>query len=132
MHEMVMQTSEPFSTREATERLLRTIESVYEKAYLEHTPSNTTHLNTEEKTQLLRLLKDFKDLFDGTLGDRDIDPADLYLKPNSKPFNCKYYLVPIIHKYIFRKYLEHLVKIGMLTLVQQSQYGTPVFIILKK
>ena len=32
----------------------------------------------------------------------------------------------------FRKELIHLVKIGMLTIVQQSQQCTPIFIIAKK
>ena len=54
------------------------------------------------------------------------------LNPYSKPFNCKYYLVPIINKETFFKYLKYLVKIGVLTLVKQNQYGTPIFIIHNK
>ena len=71
-------------------------------------------------------------MFDGTLGDWDTDPIDLEIKPGYKPFNSKYYLVPIINKETFRKELKHLVEIGVITLVQHSQYGTPIFIIPKK
>ena len=41
-------------------------------------------------------------------------------------------MVPRINKEKFRKDLKRLVEIGVLTPVQQSQYGTPVFIIPKK
>ena len=71
-------------------------------------------------------------MFDGTLGYWDTDPVDLELNPGSKPFNSKYYPVPRINKETFHKYLKRLVKIGVLTPVQQSQYDTPVFIIPKK
>ena len=89
-------------------------------------------MNSEERTQLLRLLKYFEDLFDRNIGDWDTETADLELKPYSKTFNCKYYLVPRINKYTFLKDLESLVEIGVLTPVQQSQYSTPVFSIPNK
>ena len=44
-------------------------------------------------------------------------------------FNSRYYSVPRIDKKTFLKELKILVEIGVLTPVQQSQYGTPVFII---
>ena len=47
-------------------------------------------------------------------------------------FNCKYYPVPIINKDTFRKKVEHLVKIVVLTLLQKSQYGTSVSVIPNK
>ena len=71
-------------------------------------------------------------MFDGTLGDWDTEPVDLEINPGSKPFNIKYDPLPIINKDTFCKYIKRLVKIGVLTTVQQSQYGNPVFIIPKK
>ena len=58
MRKVVMQTAEPASTREATEILVKILNGIYFE----------THLNIEEITLLLRLLEEFKDLFDGTLG----------------------------------------------------------------
>ena len=75
-------------------------------------------MNYYEGTQLLRLLEYFEDLFDGTLGDRDTVSVDLELKPGSKPFNSKYYMVPRINKENFCKELKCLVELGMLTSVQ--------------
>ena len=89
-------------------------------------------MSDKEITELPRFLEDFKDLFDGTLGDWDTDPVDLELNPVSKPFHNKYYPVPINNKKTFFKELKCLVEIVVLTLVQQSQYGTPVFIIPEK
>ena len=98
MHEVVMQIAEPAYTREATESLLKILVSTYAKGYLEQVANSSTQLNFEEITQLINLLEDFKDLFDGNLGDRNTEPAYLELNPYSKPFNCKHYPAPIITK----------------------------------
>ena len=71
-------------------------------------------------------------MFGGTLGDWATEPVDLELKPGYKPFNSRYYLVPIISRENFHIELKRIVDIGVLTPVQRSQYGTPVFIIPKK
>ena len=71
-------------------------------------------------------------MFDDTLGYWDTDTVGLELNPDYKLFNCKYYTVPKINKDKFHKDLELLVKMGVLTPVQQSQYGTPLIIIPKK
>ena len=71
-------------------------------------------------------------MFDGNLGDWDTEPVDLEIKPDSKPFNSRYYPVPRIKKKTFQKDLKGLLEIWVLTPEQQIQYGTPVFIIPKK
>ena len=132
MREVVMHTTEPASTREATEGMVKILDSTYVKADIKHVAHNSTELNAEEGTQLLSLLKDSEEFFDCTLGDWATEPVDLELKPGSKPFNSRYYPVPIISMETFCKELRRLVEIGAITPVQQSQYGTPVFIIPKK
>ena len=72
-----MQTEEPSSTREATELLFKILDSTYAEAGLKQVAANATQLNAEERTQLLRLLEYFEDLYDGTLGDWDTDPINL-------------------------------------------------------
>ena len=54
MREVVTHTAEPDSTREATERLVKIPDSTYSKADLKYVSNNATHINTEERTQLLR------------------------------------------------------------------------------
>ena len=60
MRELVMQTAEPVSTREATKRLVKILDITYSEASLEHVAANTTHMNAGERTKLLRLLQDFR------------------------------------------------------------------------
>ena len=81
---------------------------------------------------LLQQLKDFKDFFYGTLVKCNIDLVDIEPKPDANPSSSRCYPDPHINKETFRKELTHLVYIGVLTPVQQSEYGKPVFIIVKK
>ena len=68
-------------------------------------------------------------MFDDILVNWATKPFNLELNPDSKPFNSRFYPVPIINTETFRKELKRVVEIGALTPVQQSQYGTPIFII---
>ena len=81
---------------------------------------------------LLHPIKDSEELFDGTPGKWNTDPVEIDLNPDSKTPISRYYPVPHINKETFRKEIIHLIEIVVLTLVQQSEYGTPVFIIAKK
>ena len=47
MHKMEMQTAEPFSTKEFTERLVKILGSTYAKADLEKVVTNATQINAE-------------------------------------------------------------------------------------
>ena len=71
-------------------------------------------------------------MFDGTLGDWATETFDFELNPVSKQFNSGYYPIPKINKENFRKDPKHLVEISVLTPIQQSQYGNPIFMIPKK
>ena len=58
---------ELFYNREDTDSLLKILDSTYVKACLEQIAANATKLNYEDRTQLLRLLQYFEDLFGGNL-----------------------------------------------------------------
>ena len=107
-------------------------DSTYARTDLEQVAANATQLNAEERTQILRILQNYEDSSDGTLGDWVTDIVNLEINTDSKPFNFKYYMVPIINKEIFCNDLQCLVKIELLTPARQSQYGTPEFIIPNK
>ena len=78
--------------------MVKIIDNNYAKADLKQVVHNASQLNAQERTMLLNLLKYFKDLFDGTLGNQATDPVDLELNPDSKLLNSKYYPVPRINK----------------------------------
>ena len=112
--------------------MVKILDSTYAKSYLEQVAAKAAQMNAEEGTRLLRILQYFDNLFGVTLRDWDIDTVNIESNPDYKLFNCKYYKLPIINKENFLKELQRLVKIGVLTPVQQSQCDTPVFIIPNK
>ncbi len=123
---------EPLVTQEATERMVRILDSKYEKANLSNVVASTTHLTDVEKRKLYNLLVKYEDLFDGTLGEWKTDPVDFELVDNAKPHSQRHYPVPHLYKETFRKELERLVKLGVLEPTQSSEWGSPTFIIPKK
>ena len=89
MCEVIVQNVEPSSTRKATKRMIKILDITYVKAELKQVVDNATQLNAEKRTKLLSILKECKDLFDGTLGDWATDTVELNLKPGSKLFNVR-------------------------------------------
>ena len=81
---------------------------------------------------ILILLKQYKELFDGTLVKWKTSLVKIERRPDAKPVNLRWYPVPRINKRAFKIELEHFKKIGFLERVQESELGTPVFIIPKK
>ena len=57
MREVLMKTADPASTIEATERMVKNLNSTYAKADLNQVANNATQLNAEERTQLLSIVK---------------------------------------------------------------------------
>ena len=90
MREVVMQTAEPASTQEDTERILKILDITYAKGYLEQVFANSIQLNAEEITLLLCLLEDFEYLLGGTLGDWATELVNLELNTYSNQFNSIY------------------------------------------
>ena len=59
---------EPQSTQELTDRAVKILDAKYEKADLpEIVETQCQHLDTHQRKELLKLLTEFEDLFDGTL-----------------------------------------------------------------
>ena len=59
MREVVIQTAETDSTREATESFVKILDIIYAKEDLKQVADNKAHLNDEERTLSLRLLEEF-------------------------------------------------------------------------
>ena len=128
----ILRSNKPKSTRDSTQRVIKILDSKYEKADLDQIMKNATNLDKTQKTMLLQLLKKYKDLFDGTLGRWNTTPVIIELQSNAKPVNARWYPVPRINKTTFKKEMMQLVQVGVLEKVHESKWGTPVFIILKK
>ena len=86
--------------------MVKILDSTYDMADLEQFAANATHMDADERTKIIVLLKYFEYLFGGTLGEWDTEPTVLELNAVSKPFNCKHYPVPRINKETPRKELK--------------------------
>ena len=98
MQEVVMQTEEPYSRREPTVRVVRILEITYTKSELDEVDVNSFQVYANKHEKLLGTIKEFDDLFDGNLGERDTLPIRLEAKPRFKPFIDIYDLEPRINK----------------------------------
>ena len=81
------------------ERIQNIVDNKYCPADLRTIAKNCKLLSSKEQEKLYQLLNNFKNLFDGTLGNWKTDPIDLELKEKAtKPFHSRPYPVPPIHK----------------------------------
>ena len=96
-------TSEP--VKATARRATKILDAKYEKADLEEVVNKITTLNSKQKKALLKLLRKFESLFDGTLGDFDCAPADIELKPgHDQPYHARTaFSVPRIHRQTLHK-----------------------------
>ena len=75
---------------------------------------NCLHLGERQQQQLIKLLLDFEEFFDGTLSDWKTDPVSLKLKPRATQCHGRPYQVLQIHLETLKKEIKRLCKIGVL------------------
>jgi hypothetical protein len=91
-----------------------------------------THLNDKQKQDLKGLLKDFTKLFDGTLGVYLHKKFHIDLVPGACPKHSGPYAISCIHLVAFKKELDRLVQIGVLSPQGASKWGSPTFVTPKR
>ena len=125
---------EPQSTLEATKRLIEILDAKYEKANLRAITEEDclNHLSATEKNKLLKLLQEFEELFDGTLGDWDCNPVSLQLKEGAQPYHGRPFPIPKKHVETLKKEIQRLCNLGVLKWQADSEWASPTFIIPKK
>jgi hypothetical protein len=113
---------EPKSTLEATQQVVKIFDAQYEKAYLNAVVTkNCKHLRIPDQETLLKLLTEFEDLFDGTLGDWDTEPVSFKLKESAKLYHGRPYPTPRAHKETLKKEVHRLCEIGELKWQPESE-----------
>lgn len=71
-----------------TKRTIKILDAEYSKANLPEVVKETCgHPSSLEKGKLLLLLENYKELFDGTMGDFQTDPVRCNLQLGAKPYN---------------------------------------------
>eukprot|EP00957_Ditylum_brightwellii_P121791 9287694-Ditylum_brightwellii.AAC.1 len=90
-----------------TERTTEILDASYKKANLEKSVTEEyQHLNKWEKKLLLKLLREYGTLSDGTLGDFKMSPVLIKVKENAQPTHSKAFLIPKIHEETLKKEIQ--------------------------
>ena len=123
LEEVFEMSREPNIVKTANARVERILDAKYERADLRQVVrENCAHLSSYDRARLLRLLREYEHLFDGTLGAYNAAPVKLELKdPAAKPFHSKSFSVPHIHEEMFKKELTGLVQIDVLRKISNSE-----------
>jgi hypothetical protein len=123
---------EPQSTQEATKRVTRILDAKYQKADLQAIVRDNCKHSADQQKKLLQLLKKYKSLFDGTLGDWKIKPVSFQLKEGVSPYHGQAFPVPKVYEETIIKEVERMCKLGVLERQSASEWALPSFIIQKK
>ena len=122
LNNLYREATEPAISRVATNRVTQILDAKYEKANLpEVVENNCKHLNVQQRNELLRLLIQHEELFDGTLGDWQDELVSFELKPDAKPYHGRPFPIPRVHRDTVKREVERLVEIGVLKPIQESE-----------
>jgi hypothetical protein len=92
-----MSANEPQTLRVEYSQVTEILHSEYEPASLNDVIKTFENLHAEEQHQLKILLQKYEHLFDGTLGEFNMEAIPISLQlmdPNCKPINAHAYTVP--------------------------------------
>ena len=78
------------------------------------------------------MLTQFRQFFDGSLGNWEIGPARLDLRKNYSPYCGRAYPIPKLHLDVFKQEVDRLEELGVLKREKDFPWGSPTFIMPKK
>ena len=108
------------------------LDAKYEAMSTDEVVEQCTHLNAEQKADLKLVLSGFQTLFSGKLGVYPHRKFHIEIEPGARPKHSRPYAIPRIHLEAFKKELDHLVRLGVLSPTGASEWGSPTFITPKK
>lgn len=79
-----------------------------------------------------KLLRDFAELFDGKLGHSTGEPVELTLKEGARPIYHKPRQLPFALKDKVKERLDEMEKLGVITKINDSEWGTPLVPVIKE
>ena len=103
----------------------------YEKINVDKLAKLQSHITESQQRDLRDLFAKHEKLFNGELGLYPHKKVHIDIEPNAEPVHARAYPVPKVHEEIFKKELDHLVAIGVLSFQGASEWASPTFIIPK-
>ena len=82
-----MRSVEPKATQETTDQVLKILDSKYEKADPSKVFEDANNLDKQQNEMLLKLLKQYNELFDSTLGKWKTALVIIKMRPDANPVN---------------------------------------------
>jgi hypothetical protein len=117
---------------DSADRVRKILDAKYEPAKLDEIVAECD-LSPDQKIRLLSLLEKYESLFDGTLGTLNMEPYDIELADDAKPYHLKRaYTVPQAYIKTLKMEVERLVELGILEEINDSEWAAGTFIIPKK
>ena len=110
--------SDPDTTE--SKRIQEILDHKYSKADLEQVAKESTHLPHDEQQALLKLLKKYETLFDGTLGNWKMDKYNIELREDATPYHARPYPVPHSQEQQLREEVARLEKLKVLKKINRS------------
>jgi hypothetical protein len=111
---------------------LEILDAKYGEVSTDDVVDQLTHLNKKQKQDLKILLIDFSKLFNGTLGVYPHKKFHIDLVPGARPKHSRPYAIPCIHLAAFKKELDRLAQLGVLSPQGASKWGSPTFVTPKR
>ena len=132
LHMLYQMTQEPTVLKQAEERYVKILDADYSKVEADEYVESLTHLNTSQKAKLLAILRAYPTLFGGGLGQLQIEPIHLELKPGAKPYHAKPFAIPKAYEATTKKEIDRFESLGIWKRVSQSPWTAGTFIQPKK
>jgi hypothetical protein len=134
-----MSANEPQTLRDEYFQSYMILDAEYKPSSLDDVIKTCENLHVEEQHQLKSLLQKYEHLFDGTLGEFNMDKIPIsfqMMDPNCKPIHARAYTVPksVEQQLQKNKEIVRLVDIGVLEEDYSSEWASlfPSYAILKK
>ena len=108
------------------------LESKYDAMDPKKIAEGCKHLTPEQREDLAKLLSKFDVLFNGELRKFTDERIHLEVDPTVPPTRSRAHAVPHLHRELFRRELERLVKIGVLEKCGRADWVSGTFIVPKK
>ena len=108
------------------------LDAKYGEVSMDDVADQLTHLTADQRHDLKILFRDFTKLFNGTLGMYPHRKFHIDLIPGAKPKHSRPYAIPRIHLAAFKKELDRLVGIKVLSPTGASKWGSPTYITPRK
>ena len=108
------------------------LDSKYDAVDPRKIADSCTHLTQEQRDDLAKLFSKFTKLFNGELRAFTDEKIHLDIDPTVTPHRSRAYAVPHLHRELFKRELERLVKIGVLEKCGRADWVSGTFIVPKK